>query len=166
MNKNPPFRFSPADAINECDNSAVETVMKFNVAQLKHLYTELYPSQGLLAQDKIGSSTSSSSGNAVNGDVDNGSSGASDSHNGKGRILLSVSLLTALKGLDVLATSRYRVQLNTFLTEKKKFSRNSGDLYEVRVTRNITNKKTVKNLMIVTRKIFYCVTVVSLRGAV
>ena len=40
------------------------------------------------------------------------------------------SVLVALKGIDVLANGRYRVQLNTFLHGRRKFSRNSTDLYE------------------------------------
>ena len=41
------------------------------------------------------------------------------------------SVLVPLKGIDVLANGRYRVQLNTFMHGCKKFSRNSTDLYEV-----------------------------------
>lgn len=37
----------------------------------------------------------------------------------------------ALKGIDILSSGRYRVQLNTFLKAPKKFSRNSTYLYEV-----------------------------------
>jgi hypothetical protein len=44
----------------------------------------------------------------------------------------SHSVLVPLKGIDVLANGRYRVQLNTFMSGRKKFSRNSTDLYEVR----------------------------------
>jgi hypothetical protein len=44
----------------------------------------------------------------------------------------SLSVLVPLKGIDVLANGRYRVQLNTFMSGRKKFSRNSTDLYEVR----------------------------------
>jgi len=40
------------------------------------------------------------------------------------------SMLVPLKGIDVLSNGRYRVQLNTFLNGRKKFSRNSTDLYE------------------------------------
>ena len=46
--------------------------------------------------------------------------------------LLPYSVLVPLKGIDVLANGRYRVQLNTFMNGRKKFSRNSTDLYEVR----------------------------------
>lgn len=48
-------------------------------------------------------------------------------------VFLSISLITALKGLEVLPNNRYRVQLNTFLSDKKKLSRNTTSLYEVRV---------------------------------
>lgn len=41
------------------------------------------------------------------------------------------SELVPLKGIDVLSNGRYRVQLNTFMNGRKKFSRNSTDLYEV-----------------------------------
>ena len=41
------------------------------------------------------------------------------------------TVLVPLKGIDVLANGRYRVQLNTFMSGKKKFSRNSTNLYEV-----------------------------------
>ena len=41
------------------------------------------------------------------------------------------SILVPLKGIDVLPNRRYRVQLNTFMQGRKKFSRNSLDLYEV-----------------------------------
>ena len=53
---------------------------------------------------------------------------------------LLYSTLVPLKGVDVLANGRYRVQLNAFMNtatghshsrRKKKFSRNSVDLYEV-----------------------------------
>ena len=54
--------------------------------------------------------------------------------------LYSVDALVPLKGIDVLANKRYRVQLNAFMKDKedhsyscKKFSRNSVDLYEVGV---------------------------------
>jgi hypothetical protein len=58
--------------------------------------------------------------------------------------LYSVTALVPLKGIDVLANKRYRVQLNAFMKGKgdlsysysckdKKFSRNSVDLYEVGV---------------------------------
>jgi hypothetical protein len=43
----------------------------------------------------------------------------------------SYSVSVPLKGIDVLANGRYRVQLNTFMNGRKKFSRNSTDLYEV-----------------------------------
>eukprot|EP00981_Chlorochromonas_danica_P010640 scaffold3296_cov159-Ochromonas_danica.AAC.7 len=36
----------------------------------------------------------------------------------------------SLKGVDVLSNYRYRVQLNTFQSQKRKFSRNSNDIYE------------------------------------
>ena len=39
--------------------------------------------------------------------------------------------LVPLKGIDVLSNGRYRVQLNTFMSGRKKFSRNSTNLYEV-----------------------------------
>lgn len=39
----------------------------------------------------------------------------------------------SLKGVDVLSNHRYRVQLNTFQSQKRKFSRNSSDLHEVRM---------------------------------
>lgn len=45
--------------------------------------------------------------------------------------LVPYSMLVPLKGIDVLANGRYRVQLNTFMNGRKKFSRNSTDLYEV-----------------------------------
>lgn len=44
--------------------------------------------------------------------------------------LKSISVLASLKGIDALDNGRYRVQLNTFLKDKKKFSRNSSHLYE------------------------------------
>ena len=47
-------------------------------------------------------------------------------------VFLSISLITAMKGLEVLPNNRYRVQLNTFLVNKKKLSRNTPNLYEVR----------------------------------
>jgi hypothetical protein len=43
------------------------------------------------------------------------------------------SVLLPVKGIDVLRSGRYRVQLNAFKHGSvKKFSRNAGDLYEVR----------------------------------
>lgn len=60
---------------------------------------------------------------------------AADSHNSNTSKVttgdMHYSLLVALKGIDVLPNGRYRVQLNTFMNGKKKFSRNSTDLYEV-----------------------------------
>ena len=61
---------------------------------------------------------------------------AADSHNSSNTSTVTTgdvhySLLVALKGIDVLPNGRYRVQLNTFMNGKKKFSRNSTDLYEV-----------------------------------
>lgn len=44
---------------------------------------------------------------------------------------VTFSHMTALKGIDVLPNGRYRVQLNTFMKGRKKFSRNSTSLYEV-----------------------------------
>lgn len=41
----------------------------------------------------------------------------------------------SLKGVDVLSNYRYRVQLNTFQSQKRKFSRNSNDIYEVELLR-------------------------------
>jgi hypothetical protein len=44
------------------------------------------------------------------------------------------SVLLPVKGIDVLRSGRYRVQLNAFKHGSvKKFSRNAGDLYEVRI---------------------------------
>lgn len=48
------------------------------------------------------------------------------------RDLVPYSVLVPFKGIDVLTNGRYRVQLNTFMNGRKKFSRNSTDLYEVR----------------------------------
>lgn len=49
-------------------------------------------------------------------------------------VFLSISLITALKGLEVLSNNRYRVQLNTPLSNTKKLSKNTTCLYEVRLT--------------------------------
>eukprot|EP01036_Dinobryon_divergens_P029584 gene29584-38704_t len=45
-------------------------------------------------------------------------------------VFLSISLITALKGLEVLSNNRYRVQLNTPLSNTKKLSKNTTCLYE------------------------------------
>mmetsp|Transcript_27648 Transcript_27648/g.39247 ORF Transcript_27648/g.39247 Transcript_27648/m.39247 type:complete len:308 (+) Transcript_27648:40-963(+) len=44
--------------------------------------------------------------------------------------LKSISVYAVLKGIDALDNGRYRVQLNTFSKDKKKFSRNCSNLYE------------------------------------
>jgi hypothetical protein len=75
---------------------------------------------------------------AVNGSASGASAGTSTATGtgagtaGKSKFV-PYSELVPLKGIDVLSNGRYRVQLNTFMNGRKKFSRNSTDLYEVSV---------------------------------